>query len=173
MKKIILLVIFFLSCALMVCSQDFYTDTGLITVDNITYKVVRYNHVIHLKNIENTLVDRGIINLKTNKPYDIPGDMFPRYYPRPEKIKIFIDQIIHPKNKEYNSLIDIIMAVDPKSCTVKELYFDFYVDESTVSIPPKKFAELERALIGKNFGFKLDDCYIDANYLRGYFRYEF
>lgn len=82
-------------------------------------------------------------------------------------------QITLPKNKEYNSLIDIIMAVDPKSCTVKELYFDFYVDESTVSIPPKKFAELERALIGKNFGFKLDDCYIDANYLRGYFRYEF
>lgn len=176
MRKIILVIILLFSINTVLMSRDYYSGKSEIITDSFTYKVSRYRWLsrIVLHNVRNTLLEDGPYNTEEKRYYQLPTEAI-LVYPRPEDIYDIILSLDFPRKAEkYSSGIDIVFAIDPFTAEVREVEFRLMtnLNDKVLSIPPQVFEELEKKLVGGNFGIKVPYYMKVATYVLGYYRFE-
>ncbi len=168
MKKIC--IIFCLAlCHLAANGQDYYSNVTTIKTNNITYSVDNSFGSIHLENERNTLLRDMPFDRDMNEYCridDLPSIYFPNEWALFKQLAtstLFLD---HYESYFCGSWILIHCAVNPKTALIEELLFDIHPGDNKrlLSIPPERFAELEKKLVGHDFGFKIPDRYKNMTY---------
>lgn len=174
MKKFTLTVFIILS-QILSYGQDYYTNNKSITAGDITYSICSYFecnpafNFISLENNKNVLFIEAPFD-RAQKRYCNRFDEKPFvYFPDESLVKDLIKQTLLGDRYEsqYNlSSITLWCAYNPDTALVEEIKYELvpHGNCNIYSIPPERFAELEKKLVGQNFGIKIPDRYKNLTY---------
>lgn len=173
MNRVFLTIIGIFFASMSARSQDYYIGKERITTNDITYSIEYDDEdpeliCIILENERNTLLSDDPFDKKKNEycGLDWPWIHFPN---ESVVIKELVTSTLFPERRESyfrGSGILVHCAVNPETALIEEVLFDIHPRDNKrlLSIPPERFEELEKKLVGQNFGIKIPDRYKNLTY---------